>query len=502
MTDSRFTGPLRLRFAPSPTGDLHVGSLRTALFNYLLRLKYGGSLVLRIEDTDAGRNVPDAEQRQQDDLTWAGIRFDEKVDEGGTHTPPSSPPQAGREIPLHTPYRQSERGQLYREALLKLVESGAVFRCWCTPERLAEVRRAAEAAGQPPRYDRRCRKLPDTERHNLMAGSAPFVWRLATPEVSVIEVHDLVRGLVSFRASHLDDPILIRSDSSATAVFAGAVDDLLMGITHVIRGEEWLASTPYQIIIGRALGGGDVNFGHLPLLLAPDRTKLSKRHPGSTVGDLRRDGYLPSALNRTLVAIGRGNLQRDEGWDIASLAESFDLSRYGKADAVFSMDMLADQSAHALRRLTLEELAIEARSFLREDFPEALKWQPARLHAALTIAGQGAPHLRAVAGQLAALFTRPFVTPERFTAFARADELLHIIAEEFAHTPADWQSTAIKQTIAEIGNRLGLTGRNLHMPLRLALTYAEHGPEIAAIAELLGRDETIIRLKAGSGKSE
>ena len=478
MSDSRFTQPLCLRFAPSPTGELHVGGLRTALFNYLLRLKYGGRLILRIEDTDAGRNIPDAESHLIADLTWAGISFDEGIREGGASTP----------------YRQSERGEFYRDAILRLVEAGAVYRCWCEPERLAEARRTAEAAGLPPRYDRRCRKLPDVERRALVSGASPFVWRLATPETGAVTVQDLIRGVVTFQTSHLDDPILIRSDGSATAVFAGAVDDLLMGITHIIRGEEWLASTPYQLIIRRALGGIDPEFGHLPLLLAPDRSKLSKRHPGATVGDLREEGFLPGALNRMLVAIGRGNLAHDEGWDMESLADSFALNRYGRADAVFSMEMLNHQNGQALHRLTPETLDKYAQPFFSGEFPAALEWGAARRQAALILAREGAPHLRAVTRQVGALFTEPILSSESFQPFPNARQLFSLAGQVLAGRPEVWQADDIKQTLAEIGNQMGVSGRELLMPLRLALTGTQHGPELAAIAELLGREETVRRL--------
>ena len=477
MTAASLNPPLRLRFAPSPTGDLHVGGLRTALFNYLLKLKFGGSLILRLEDTDPEREAPGSTERLIDDLAWAGIVFDEGIHEGGASAP----------------YRQSERIDLHREALKELLERGAVYRCWCTSERLQELREQAKRAGAPPRYDRRCRKLDPSERYVLERGSLPCVYRLATPETGTVAFDDLVRGGMSFDLRHLDDPILIRSDGTPTSILAGAIDDHRMGVTAIIRGEEWLPSAPYQYLIRQALNWQQPAMGHLPLLLSEDRSKLSKRHSGSTVAQLRKEGYLPEAVCRHLVALGRSNLPPNQGWDIASLADMFDFHAYGRADAVFSLAGLTADNARFIRQMPQSDLITRMEPFIEKIVPQAIDWKPDRLAQAVDLFRQDAETLRGLVEHISALITPSLQSHSILLDYPQAPRLMELLSSRLKALDS-WDSAGIKIRIVEAGKELNIKGKELFLPIRLALTGSKHGPELPRIAEFLGREETLQRL--------
>ena len=480
MTSHLPAGPVRVRFAPSPTGELHAGGLRTALFNYLVRRKSGGQFILRLEDTDREREVPGAGERMMADLAWAGISFDEGLLEGGPYAP----------------YRQSERTHLYKETVELLLERDGAYRCWCSPQRLDDIRDSARRNDAPPRYDGRCRKLNPEERRKLQNQSRPSVIRLATPQGESVMVEDLIKGRVTFDSRHLDDPILERSDDRPTAILAGAVDDHLMGVTHVIRGEEWLPSTPYQMLIYRYLDWEPPIWAHLPLLLSRERSKLSKRDPGGSVAELRREGFLPEALCRYLVGLGRRNLPPDQGWDIGSLSNNFSLTDYTSGDAVFSIPALRSDNAHLLRRLPVSELVRRSRSLLSEMLPEISSWDETRLAAGLALVQGESVHLRDAVERLSKLIHPPEVPPALKGEFPATDRLLQTISQILQTEPVEWKAEAIEETMRTTGKHLGLSGRDLFAPLRLAVTGTDRGPQLPRIAELLGRREFLRRIDA------
>ncbi len=482
MTFTTLEGPIRVRFAPSPTGELHAGGLRTALFNYLLKRSLGGQLILRLEDTDLEREIPGAAERIMDDLTWSGISFEEGASEGGPYAP----------------YSQSERTGLYQEAVAELIERGGAYRCWCTPQRLDEIRNRARREGAPPRYDGHCRRLTPDEREQLIKQSRPSVVRLASPETDTIVIKDIIKERISFRSRHLDDPILQRSDGRPTAILAGAVDDHLMQVTYVIRGEEWLPSTPYQELIYRFLNWKPPHWAHLPLLLNEQRGKLAKRDPGGTIAELRRDGFLPEALNRYLVSLGRGNLPPEQGWDIESLTDNFTLTDYRAGDAIYSLTALRSENARLLRQLPETKLVARSRPFLAEILPETSSWEEARLVASLSVVQGESVHLRDMVERLAGLLHPPEAAAHLRREFPTADRLLQAIMEELHDQPVTWEADAIKTAINRTGKALGLSGRNLFAPIRLAITGTDHGPELPRIAELIGRSEFLRRIEAAA----
>ncbi|MBI2453668.1 glutamate--tRNA ligase [Candidatus Peregrinibacteria bacterium] len=318
------------RFPPSPTGFVHVGSLRTALYDYLYARKHGGRFILRIEDTDQKREVKGAVENLIETLKWAGLDYDEGPDIGGPHGP----------------YVQSERTALYRQYAAELMEKGFAYRCFCTPERLEEMRREQEAHKLAPKYDRRCLALSQAEAEKKIAAREAFVIRQKIPTARLGEESvgwaDHVRGEVSFSYETIDDQVLLKSDGFPTYHLANVVDDHLMEVTHVIRGEEWLSSTPKHILLYRAFGWGIPEFAHLPLLLNKDRSKLSKRQGDVAVEDYRKKGYLPEALINFVALLGwhPGGDETREIFSLDELVEKFSLEKVHKAGAVFDLEKL------------------------------------------------------------------------------------------------------------------------------------------------------------------
>ncbi|MDH5752108.1 MAG: glutamate--tRNA ligase, partial [Deltaproteobacteria bacterium] len=311
---------VRVRFAPSPTGEMHVGGLRTALFNYLFARARGGKFILRIEDTDQERYVQDSEKRIFEILDWAGITPDEGPRVGGPHAP----------------YHQSERTELYRRAADELIAQGHAYRCYVSSEELEEMRAEQVARSLPPKYDGRHRNLGETERARYEAEGRKPVVRMRLPDREErIVVDDLVRGKVAFNSSQLDDQVLLKSDGFPTYHLAVVVDDNAMGINHVLRAEEWLPSTPKHLFLYRWLGYEPPKYAHLPLLLNPDRTKMSKRMGDTAAEDYRDKGYLPQALLNFLALLGWNPGDDREIFSMDELVGLFSLERVVKSGAVF-----------------------------------------------------------------------------------------------------------------------------------------------------------------------
>ena len=313
---------MRVRFAPSPTGTLHIGSARTALYNFLFARHTGGAFVLRIDDTDAARSDAALEASIMGDLRWLGLAWDEGPDVGG----PSGP------------YRQSERLERHRAAADRLLEAGLAYRCFCPEERLEELRREALAQGRTPRYDRRCLALPADEVRARLDAGEPAAVRFKVPAGEVV-VDDLIRGPVVIGADALSDPIIVRSDGVAGYNFATVVDDLDMGITHVIRGDDHLTNTARQQLLFEALGGPVPGWAHHSMVLGPDGGKLSKRHGATAVGDYRDLGYLPEAIVNYLALLGWSHGE-DEVLELDRLVREFDLGRLSPSPAVFDLAKL------------------------------------------------------------------------------------------------------------------------------------------------------------------
>ncbi|MBI1805374.1 MAG: glutamate--tRNA ligase [Ignavibacteriae bacterium] len=334
------TNNVRVRFAPSPTGYLHVGGLRTALYNYLFAQRHQGAFVLRIEDTDRSRYVEGAVENLIETLTWAGLEYDE----GPLRDGPFGP------------YIQSERLEIYREHANNLVREGKAYRCFCSSDRLEAMRKEQEKQKLSPKYDRLCLRLPPQVIEENIQKGISFVVRMRVPDNEIIRFHDIIRDDVEFLSDRIDDQVLLKSDGYPTYHLANVIDDHLMQITHVIRGEEWLSSTPKHILLYRFFGWNTPMFAHLPLLLNPDRSKLSKRQGDVAVEEYRAKGYLKEALVNFVALLGWNPGDEREIFSLEELAKEFSLERVGKAGAIFNIDKLNWMNFEHLRRKSDQEV--------------------------------------------------------------------------------------------------------------------------------------------------
>lgn len=471
---------VRVRFAPSPTGYLHVGGLRTALYNYLFARHHGGAFVLRIEDTDRTRFVEGAQENLIDTLRWAGLDFDEGPGIGGPHGP----------------YIQSERLEIYRTHVERLLAEGRAYRCFCTAEELETQRREQAEAKRPPMYDRRCRMLrPEDVEARLAAGAAHTV-RMKVPLAGEVVFQDIIRGEIRVSCAVVDDQVLLKSDGFPTYHLANVVDDHAMAISHVIRGEEWLPSTAKHVLLYEALGWAPPQFAHLPLLLNPDRTKLSKRQGDVAVEDYRAKGYLAPALVNFVALLGWNTSDDTEIFSLETLASLFTLDRVGKAGAVFDpakLDWFNGQYLRAMAPADLAALCAPHLAAAGADISDT-----ARVEA---IVAALATHLVRPAdiADEAVFFFAERVAPE-------SDEVRAALAADTAATVLDlfaeacggvepWERGAIKSAIQGVQKASGIKGKELFLPLRAALTGRAHGPELPVIAELLGREVCIRRAR-------
>jgi nondiscriminating glutamyl-tRNA synthetase len=457
----------RYRFAPSPTGSLHVGGARTAILNWLLARGSGGVFVLRVEDTDLERNVGGAEEQMLEDLRWLGLDWDEGPGVGGASGP----------------YRQSERGETYRSAAKTLLASGHAYFCRCP---------ATQQAGTERRP--RCRCAASEFQGDWQHGASV---RLLAPAVGEVMVPDLVRGDVVFPAESIEDFVLLRSDGRATYNFAAAVDDAAMRISHVIRGVDHLNNTPKQVAVYQALGLRLPLFAHIPLILGPDRQKLSKRHGATSIAEHRRQGYLPEALVNYLSLLSWSSTSGEEFLQREQLLDEVDLDRVGASDAVYDPEKLRWLSHRHLQALTPEDLTMRALPFLGEN---ASGIDSDRLPHALVAVQERVSLLSEIPGELAP-FRGPHTQEHREARSAlRGDDVAVALLNAAAtslEALTDWEPEPIGLIFREVGTRMGVKGRALFQPLRVALTGEEHGPDLSRIAFVLGveRVATLLRLE-------
>ena len=461
---------MRLRFAPSPTGQLHVGNARTALFNWLLARNRGGTFILRIEDTDRERSTRQSELSILEDLRWLGLDWDEGPDAGG---------DVG-------PYRQSERLDLYREHADRLRASGHAYHCFCSAEQLEADRQAALAAGQPPRYAGRCRALdPETARLRLDAGE-PAVVRFRVPEHRDITFDDLVRGPVTINTDEIGDPVLLRSDGHSAYNFAVVVDDGLMGVTTVVRGEDHIPNTPRQVLLYEALGWTPPAFAHLSLVLGPDHAPLSKRHGATSVVEFRNRGYLPEALVNYLALVGWSPGGGDELLPLEELARRFSLDGVSHSAGVFDVEKLAWVNRHYLKTADRARLCTLSLPFLRQAGLATTPSETARgwLTAILPMATDAVDRLDQVPARLSLIFqyeatdalTRQEVRAEFASDGARA--VARALAEDLASAPPLTDRETFRAAAQRVREKTGQKGKALFHPIRVVLTGHNEGPEL------------------------
>jgi glutamyl-tRNA synthetase len=476
---------VRTRYAPSPTGYLHVGGLRTALYNFLFARKHGGKIILRVEDTDRTRLVEDAVENFKDVFHWLGMEFDEGPELGGNYGP----------------YVQSERLKIYDEHIRKLADDELAYPCFCSAERLAEVRNARIKAGRPPMYDRKCRSLNREQATARIAGGESCVWRMAVPVGETVKVTDLIRGEVAFESSTIDDQVLLKSDGYPTYHLANVIDDHLMKITHVIRGEEWLPSTPKHVLLYKFFGWNLPQFAHLPLLLNADRSKMSKRSGDVAVEDYRRKGTLPEALLNFVALLGWHPSDDQEMFSLAELIEGFSLERVNKAGAVFDAAKLAWMNEEYIKRESDEALTEHVISHL----PDYAKTELSdRLEFAVATLRGGSQTYEALAVRIVREILMPPSLSSEMEGWLKAEDAVAFLGEFASGLEAipseTWNNyddfaSAFKEIAKASGKSFGMKGKALWMTLRAALTGQPHGPELPKLVCILGRRKILKRLQ-------
>jgi glutamyl-tRNA synthetase len=480
--------PVRVRFAPSPTGTLHVGGARTALFNYLFARHHGGTFVLRVEDTDRERSTEESVGAIFEGLGWLGLRWDEGPDVGGNFGP----------------YFQSRRLPGYAGAAARLLREGKAYRCFCDPESLKQRREAALKRGEPPKYDRTCLALPGAEAERRAAAGEPFAIRFRMPEGETAW-DDAVRREVRFQNATLDDLVILRTDGHPTYNFAAVVDDDAMRITHVLRGDDHISNTPRQLRIYRALGLDPPAFAHLPMILGPDGTRLSKRHGAQSVTEFRDAGYLPEAVVNFLALLGWAYDGQREMFTLEELAEHFSLDRVSRNPAIFNYEKLEWLNGEYFRALPLARRAELTREYLRESgaAPEAALSDTEYLERAVAAVGDRMKRPQQFLDYAWYLFVRE-VVPEpgpwsELLAKPQAASRLRLLAD-LAASIASFEHDALDRDARALAAREGIKFGELVMPARIALTGKKVSPGIWDVMLLLGRDRTVERLRAAAMK--
>ncbi|EKD46795.1 MAG: hypothetical protein ACD_67C00061G0005 [uncultured bacterium] len=500
----------RVRFAPSPTGYLHIGSLRTALYNYLFARKNEGVFALRIEDTDRSRYVEGAVESLIKSLEWAGLKWEEGVYEKSeilnlkSQNIFDSVTYSGIvEVGDFGPYVQSERLELYKQYAEQLVADGKAYYCFCEPKRLEEMREIQIAEKRAPMYDRYClTSLASEQINEKLKENCPVTIRLKVPKNEVIEFEDLVRGKVSFNTDNIDDQVLLKSDGFPTYHLANVVDDHLMGITHVLRAEEWLPSTPKHILLYRAFGWQEPQFAHLPLLLNADKSKLSKRQGDVAVEDYIKKGYLKDAIVNFVAMLGwnPGEANTQEIFSMDELIEKFELTKVHKAGAVFDIKKLDWINGQYIKKLSDDGLLKNASPFFEQkDFfknasedkkteeylKKVLTVEKQRLAKFADVGDENMFFFQDIAYEKEMLRWKNINDAELVSSLQSSFSTLNEISEE------DWTLAKIEEKLLETaGDKRG----DLLWPLRVALTGAQKSPSPFECAWVLGKTESLKRL--------
>ncbi len=474
--------PLKVRFAPSPTGWLHIGNARTALYNWLFARHHGAAMILRIEDTDVVRSTADSESGILESLRWLGLDWDEGPEIGG----PSGP------------YRQSERLDIYRSYADMLVTREAAYPCFCTPEQLEEDRQAALAKGKQPHYVGRCACLNPSEVAARMV-SGPAAIRFRVPQDQEIVIDDLVRGRVTFPAGEFGDFVILRSNGLPSYNFAVVADDHGMAISHVIRGEDHLSNTPKQIFLYQALGFPLPRFAHLSMILGPDQARLSKRHGATSVAQFKELGYLPEALVNYLALLGWSPGDDREIMGIPELVSAFSLERVSRSASIFDQGKLAWMNGIYLRQAQEGRLAELARPFLEAAGLNAQAYpaEAPRFSEFMELV-RGHAHVLSDLPVLLRPYLETLVTPnEEACACLREPGiamLLRQLAERIEASPPPTREDFVS-LLKALGKELGLAGKKIFMPVRAALTGEIHGPDLDRLYLLLGPVKAVSRLR-------
>lgn len=482
---------MRTRFAPSPTGYLHIGGLRTALLSYIIAKQSDGKFILRIEDTDQARSVTGATEDLIQRLHWAGMNPDEgvmlkdgKLTEEGTYGP----------------YVQSQRLEIYRQYAEELRKKGHAYPCFCSPERLEKMREDQQAHKQAPMYDRLCMSLSEEEIEQKIAAGEPYVLRLKVPREESISFEDDIRGTMQFKGHTVDDQVLMKSDGFPTYHLAHVVDDHLMDIGLVIRGEEWLSSTPKHLLLFEYLGWKPPRYAHIALILNKDKSKLSKRQNDVAVGDYIEQGYLPEALINFIALLGWNPGTTQDIFSMDDLIEQFSLDRVQKSGAIFDRDKLDWLQGQWMRKMDIKDFAAQIHPFVATEFPEAnadanFKQKAALIQERLTFFHEAAE-------MLGYFYEDPKVDPDLLANEKQkvtkemVPEVISLLIETLeAVDEKSWTEEKLKDVLFALADKKDYKKGQILWPLRAALTGLPYSPGAFEVASVLGKEATITRLK-------
>jgi glutamyl-tRNA synthetase len=474
---------VRVRIAPSPTGAPHVGTAYIGLFNYVFARAHGGKFVIRIEDTDRARSEPRYEAAILRSLRWIGLQWDEGPDVGGPYGP----------------YRQSERLQLYQQYAQKLIDKGAAYRCWCTPERLEAVRQQQRQTKQPLRYDGHCRHLSEAEKEAMMRRGLPAVVRLRVPTEGTTVVHDAFRGPITFEHQQIDDQVLLKSDGFPTYHLANVVDDHLMRISHVIRAEEWISSTPKHLMLYQAFGWEAPVFMHMPLLRNADKSKISKRKNPVSLEFYERQGYLPEAMCNFLALLGWSMPDDREMFSLDEMIQAFSFDRISLGGPVFDLQKLDWLNGMYMRKLSPDELAHRLRAQIIE--PKIRRLADAEYLQKITPFLQERLHTLGDFHNMAAFFydtpliyDRNLLVPKgrnpRETAKVLAD-----VCEQLHRYSGPWGDAELEAFMRTYLEGTKWDTKSLFMAMRVAITGRTASPPLFATMHALGKDVCLARLE-------
>lgn len=464
---------VRVRFAPSPTGYLHVGNLRSALYAYLYARKNRGQVILRIEDTDRERLVEDAIEKMIATFKRVNIDFDEGPVQGGAFGP----------------YIQSERVEVYQRYAKQLVDSGAAYYCFCSKSDLDEMRQAQLAANQDVKYDKRCLSLTKAEVEERLKSGVPYVIRLNVPPGRTITFEDSVHGLTSFETDYLDDQVLLKSDGFPTYHLAVVIDDHLMGITQVMRADEWIPSTPKHILLYEAFGWQIPKIAHIPLLVNTDGKKLSKRDGDVFVEDYLDKGFLPEALINFLALLGWNPGIPEEFFTLAELEDLFSLERINDSPGVFDIEKFKWMNGKYIRNKSIEELAemvrpyLEAAEIILPEDKEQYQWMVEAVY-------QDLEYLAQITEKIQVFYQDDFeITEAESMEMVRLDSSKNLFAtlQKKLATIDKLRPEIFKTLLKEAGKEVGVKGKLLFMPLRLAVSGQQHGPDLMLFISGLGK---------------
>ncbi|MBN2259318.1 MAG: glutamate--tRNA ligase [Clostridiales bacterium] len=484
---------VRVRFAPSPTGFVHIGSLRTALYNYLFAKQNNGKYIIRVEDTDQTRLVEDAVEGMIRSMEWAGILHDE-----GPFIENHKIVQKGE----YGPYIQSERLSIYSKYVDQLIDSGNAYYCFCSRERLDDLRETQRSRGETSRYDGHCRNLDINEAKKRVEEGEEHVVRLKLPENKDITFEDVVRGTVTFNTSDLDDQVLIKTDGYPTYHFAVIIDDHLMEITHIIRGEEWLSSTPKHVNLYEAFGWEAPKYVHLPNILNSEKKKLSKRQGDVAVEDFNRKGYLPEALVNYITLLGWSPDDEREIFNMSELIEHFHLERVSKSGGVFDVQKLNWMNNHYIKeadddRLTQLAMKYVIGSGIINDEDEKNKYDWVK--SIVVLVKEKLDYMMQITQ-----YVQEFINDEIEVLEDEAKEMIamehvKVLLTEFDARLKDlekFDAESIKQVIKSLQKDLGIKGKNLFMPIRVGVTGTVHGSDLVETIKILGKEKTSKRLNS------